>query len=106
MLVISQPLLVMLDQVAWARQADVRLWETQGGHMVPLLKDPGVFLGEKTVGWMYQAFRASSSVGCHRQGPEGFPPAYPKELRRPPHPYCPYRPKCYSQSSAFDSLSI
>lgn len=34
-------------------QADVRLWETQGGHMVPLLKDPGVFLEEKTVGWMY-----------------------------------------------------
>lgn len=47
MLVISQPLLVMLDQVVWARQADVRLLETQGGHMVPLLKGPWGFLGRK-----------------------------------------------------------
>lgn len=63
MLVISQPLLVMLDQVAWARQTDIRLLETQGGHKVPLLKGP---LEEKTIGWMFQAFRVSTSVGCHR----------------------------------------
>lgn len=35
-----------------ARQVDVRLWETQGGHMLPLLKDPGFFLEERTLGWM------------------------------------------------------
>lgn len=45
---IAQPLLVMLEGVA--RQVDVRLWETQGGHMLPLLKDPGVFLEERTLG--------------------------------------------------------
>lgn len=32
--------------------------------MLPLLKDPGVFLEER---WC-QAFRIMSSVGCHRQG--------------------------------------
>lgn len=50
---ISQPLLVVLEGVAWpGRLMDVRLWETQGGHMLPLLKDPGFFLEERTLGWM------------------------------------------------------
>lgn len=35
-----------------ARQVDVRLWETQGEHMLPLLKDPGFFLEERTLGWL------------------------------------------------------
>ena len=34
----------MLEGVAWARQVDV--WETQGGHAMPLLKDWGL-LGRK-----------------------------------------------------------
>lgn len=45
---ISQPLLVVLEGVAWARQADVRLWETRGGHALPLLKD-WALLGRKDV---------------------------------------------------------
>lgn len=40
----------MLGGVAWARQVDGGLWETLGGHTLPLLKDLGVFSEERTPG--------------------------------------------------------
>lgn len=38
-----------VGRVAWSREVDAVLWDTQGGHTLPLLKDPGVFLDERTI---------------------------------------------------------
>lgn len=91
---ISQLLLTMLKGVAWARQVDVRLWETQG-RWTPAAS------AERP--WGCHARKDSRVDGTRPSGldhlsgvldgdfsrPEGSPPASPKDPRRPPHSYCP-----------------
>lgn len=49
----------MLEGVAWARQVDGGLWETLGGHTLPLLKDLGFSQrkGLQGPGWVVPGLR-------------------------------------------------
>lgn len=105
---ISQPLLVVLEGVAWARQVDVRLWGTQGGHGLPLLKDWGFAWKKGRKGGRYQALGVRSCVRCHRWGllmTRGLSTSIPQRTKEAATLLL-SGPKCCSQSSTSDSLSI